>query len=186
MAALSRSTCTVCRSGRAWRSGTSSSTSSRPTRSRASGPSRSCAPGAASHPCSSCWARCSETRRTSARSSCSTATNRYAAVGGRARSSRPRPEALQGRRPLSCACVAVAVAAFTTALAALSHRPSSPPSPPVQVADILLRDELDAWVKAHPKRLKVVHVIGERPTDPPPKGWESTSTYTAESGWIDQ
>mmetsp|Transcript_50799 Transcript_50799/g.149786 ORF Transcript_50799/g.149786 Transcript_50799/m.149786 type:complete len:263 (+) Transcript_50799:362-1150(+) len=77
MAALSRSTCTVCRSGRAWRSGTSSSTSSRPTRSRASGPSRSCAPGAASHPCSSCWARCSETRRTSARSSCSTATNRW-------------------------------------------------------------------------------------------------------------
>ena len=54
------------------------------------------------------------------------------------------------------------------------------------VEDILMKDELDAWAKAHPDRLKVVHVVGNQPDDPPPPGWVTTPTYTAETGWIDQ
>ena len=51
------------------------------------------------------------------------------------------------------------------------------------VEDILMKDELDAWAKAHPDRFRLVHVVGNRPDEPPPAGWESTSTYTAETGW---
>ena len=35
-------------------------------------------------------------------------------------------------------------------------------------------------------RLKLVHVVGNNADDPPPDGWVSTDTYTAESGWIDE
>jgi len=49
-----------------------------------------------------------------------------------------------------------------------------------------MKDELDAWAKAHPDRFRLVHVVGNRPDEPPPAGWESTSTYTAETGWIDE
>jgi len=28
--------------------------------------------------------------------------------------------------------------------------------------------------------------VGNRPDDPPPAGWESTPTFTAETGWIDE
>uniref|UniRef100_A0A7S3F6A1 NADH-cytochrome b5 reductase n=1 Tax=Haptolina ericina TaxID=156174 RepID=A0A7S3F6A1_9EUKA len=52
--------------------------------------------------------------------------------------------------------------------------------------DILLKEEIDRWARAAPDRLKVVHVIGNRPDDPHPPGWETTSTYIAETGWIDQ
>ena len=52
-------------------------------------------------------------------------------------------------------------------------------------ADILLKEQLDAWAKANP-RLKVVHVVGNRPDDPPPPGWATTDTYVAETGWIDE
>merc|ERR1712048_1119767 len=52
--------------------------------------------------------------------------------------------------------------------------------------DILLKDELDSWARAHASRLKVVHVVGNQPEDPAPPGWEDTSTYTAETGWIDE
>lgn len=53
-------------------------------------------------------------------------------------------------------------------------------------ADILLKPELDAWAAAHPTRLKVVHVVGERADEPPPPGWASTETYVAESGHVDE
>jgi cytochrome-b5 reductase len=36
------------------------------------------------------------------------------------------------------------------------------------------------------QRLKVVHVVGNKPDDAAPPGWESTPTYTAETGWIDE
>jgi len=51
--------------------------------------------------------------------------------------------------------------------------------------DILLKAELDAWAQAHPDRLKIVHVLGNGPDDPPPAGWADTATYTTETGWID-
>mmetsp|Transcript_15450 Transcript_15450/g.39854 ORF Transcript_15450/g.39854 Transcript_15450/m.39854 type:complete len:299 (+) Transcript_15450:30-926(+) len=51
--------------------------------------------------------------------------------------------------------------------------------------DILMKEELDAWAKAYPDRLKIVHVVGNNPDDPPPAGWVDTPTYTAETGWID-
>lgn len=54
------------------------------------------------------------------------------------------------------------------------------------VDDILLKEELHAFARSHPKRFKLVHVIGNRPTDPPSAGWVSTSVYTAETGWIDE
>jgi len=31
-----------------------------------------------------------------------------------------------------------------------------------------------------------VHVVGNKPDDPAPPGWESTATYVAETGWIDE
>ncbi len=38
-----------------------------------------------------------------------------------------------------------------------------------------------------PRRaMQVVHVVGDRPDEPPPAGWVSTASYTAESGWIDE
>jgi cytochrome-b5 reductase len=51
--------------------------------------------------------------------------------------------------------------------------------------DILLKDELDAFAKDNP-RLKIVHVVGETPDAAAPAGWESTDTFTAETGWIDE
>jgi len=52
--------------------------------------------------------------------------------------------------------------------------------------DILMRTQLDEWAAKSAGRLKVVHVVGNRPDDPPPAGWESTPTFTAETGWIDE
>jgi len=54
------------------------------------------------------------------------------------------------------------------------------------VEDILMKNELDAWASKFPERLKVVHVVGNLPDDPAPPGWENTTTYTAETGWIDE
>ncbi|KAL1504311.1 hypothetical protein AB1Y20_010718 [Prymnesium parvum] len=54
------------------------------------------------------------------------------------------------------------------------------------VQDILLKDELADLVRKYPSRLRVVHVVGNRPTEASPKGWVSTPTYMAESGWIDE
>lgn len=54
------------------------------------------------------------------------------------------------------------------------------------VEDILMKDELDKWAKAHPDRLTVVHVVGNKPDDPAPPGWVTTPTYVAETGWIDE
>jgi cytochrome-b5 reductase len=51
--------------------------------------------------------------------------------------------------------------------------------------DILLKDELDGFARQHPDRLQIVHVVGETPDAPAPAGWESTETFTAETGWID-
>lgn len=50
--------------------------------------------------------------------------------------------------------------------------------------EILLKAELDEWASRHPQ-LKVVHVVGTDSTSPPPAGWVSTDTYTAETGWVD-
>jgi cytochrome-b5 reductase len=47
------------------------------------------------------------------------------------------------------------------------------------VADILLRDELEALQAAHPDRFKLTHVIGGAPEAEASKGWEG------EVGWID-
>lgn len=52
--------------------------------------------------------------------------------------------------------------------------------------DILLKEQLEKWAAAAPGRLKVVHVVGNRPDEPPPAGWVSTPSYTAETGWIDR
>ncbi len=52
--------------------------------------------------------------------------------------------------------------------------------------DILLRDELESLARAHPARLKLVHVLGDRPDAPPPPGWADTDAYVAESGWVDK
>lgn len=52
--------------------------------------------------------------------------------------------------------------------------------------DILMKDELDSWAKAHPNRLKIVHVVGNQPDEPAPPGWVDTPTYTAETGWVDE
>ena len=54
------------------------------------------------------------------------------------------------------------------------------------VGDILMKDELDKWAAAHPQQLKIVHVVGNRPDEPAAPGWESTKTFTAETGWIDK
>ena len=54
------------------------------------------------------------------------------------------------------------------------------------VKDILMLAELEAWAKAHPKRLRLVHVVGNAPDEPRPAGWEDTDTYTAETGWVDE
>ena len=53
------------------------------------------------------------------------------------------------------------------------------------VNDILLKDELDAWAREYPDRLKIVHVVGTSPDAPAPAGWADTDTYTAATGWID-
>jgi len=52
--------------------------------------------------------------------------------------------------------------------------------------DILMKDELEAWARRYPNRLKVVHVIGETPDATLPDGFASTEQYTAEPGWIDE
>ncbi len=51
--------------------------------------------------------------------------------------------------------------------------------------DILLRERLDEWARAHPTRLEVVHVLGSTPDAPPPAGWRDAPTHKAEVGWID-
>ena len=45
-----------------------------------------------------------------------------------------------------------------------------------------MKDELEAWARRYPDRLKVVHVIGETPDQPLPAGFQSTERYTAEPG----
>ena len=53
-------------------------------------------------------------------------------------------------------------------------------------ADILMKEELEAWARESGGRLKVVHVVGERPDQEAPEGWADTDAYTALSGWVDQ
>ena len=38
--------------------------------------------------------------------------------------------------------------------------------------DILLRSELEALAAQHPEQLRLTHVIGGAPDDPPPPGWD--------------
>ncbi|KAL1527974.1 hypothetical protein AB1Y20_009345 [Prymnesium parvum] len=52
--------------------------------------------------------------------------------------------------------------------------------------DILMKAQLDEWAAKTSGRLKIVHVVGNKPDDPAPPGWESTATYVAETGWIDE
>jgi len=56
----------------------------------------------------------------------------------------------------------------------------------VSPADILLKEELEAKAAAFPDRFRLVHVVGSKPDAPAPPGWESTSAYTADTGWIDE
>jgi len=51
--------------------------------------------------------------------------------------------------------------------------------------DILMKEQLDEWAAKSAGRLKVVHVVGMTPDPPPIPGWETTSTYIAELGWVD-
>ena len=46
--------------------------------------------------------------------------------------------------------------------------------------DILLREELEAAVAKSGGRVKVVHVVGDKPDMPPIPGW------TGEVGWVDE
>eukprot|EP00747_Dinoflagellata_sp_TGD_P209363 gnl/TRDRNA2_/TRDRNA2_82760_c0_seq2.p1 gnl/TRDRNA2_/TRDRNA2_82760_c0~~gnl/TRDRNA2_/TRDRNA2_82760_c0_seq2.p1 ORF type:complete len:141 (-),score=33.07 gnl/TRDRNA2_/TRDRNA2_82760_c0_seq2:65-487(-) len=46
--------------------------------------------------------------------------------------------------------------------------------------DILLRDELDALAAEAKGRLKIVHIVGEKPDQEPIAGW------TGELGWVDK
>lgn len=52
--------------------------------------------------------------------------------------------------------------------------------------DILMKEQLDEWAAKSGGRLKLIHVVGNRPDEPAPEGWVDTPTYTAETGWIDQ
>jgi NAD(P)H-flavin reductase len=52
--------------------------------------------------------------------------------------------------------------------------------------DILLREELDELARHYPHRLTLVHVVGASAEDKPPLGWQTTDTFIAESGWIDE
>jgi len=52
--------------------------------------------------------------------------------------------------------------------------------------DILLKQELDDWASKHAGRLKIVHVVGNKPDEPAPPGWADCATFTAETGWIDE
>jgi cytochrome-b5 reductase len=52
--------------------------------------------------------------------------------------------------------------------------------------DILMITELEEKAKSQPGRLKVVHVVGNRPDEPRPDGWVDTPAYTAEVGWVDE
>lgn len=52
--------------------------------------------------------------------------------------------------------------------------------------DILMKEQLDTWAAASGGRLRIIHVVGNRPDEPPPAGWVSTPTYEAETGWIDE
>ena len=49
-----------------------------------------------------------------------------------------------------------------------------------------MKEQLDTWAAKHPNRLKLVHVVGMTPDAPAPAGWETTATYTVETGWIDE
>ena len=53
-------------------------------------------------------------------------------------------------------------------------------------SDILLKAELDAWARENRERLTLVYVVGNKPGDARPSGWEHTDEYTADVGWIDR
>ena len=55
-------------------------------------------------------------------------------------------------------------------------------------ADILLREELDAYAAKFPERFKLVYVVGDSADAPAPAGWESTpeGKYVCDTGWIDE
>ena len=97
----------------------------------------------------------------------------------------------EGKRTITLVCAGTGITPMYQALWKLLGTPGD--TRPITLLygnkspdDILLKAELDAWARAHPGRLNIVHVVGNQPDDPAPPGWESTATYTAETGWIDE
>lgn len=52
--------------------------------------------------------------------------------------------------------------------------------------DILLKEELLAYKRRNPARLKLVFLVGETQDARRPTGWEDTADYIAEIGWINE
>lgn len=94
-------------------------------------------------------------------------------------------------RSISLLCAGTGIAPIYQALLRLMNTPGDERKVTLLYGnkspdDILLKDELDAFARQHPDRLKVVHVVGETADAAAPAGWASTDTYTAETGWIDE
>lgn len=90
-----------------------------------------------------------------------------------------------GRTKLNMICGGTGVTPMYQALLELASNPSDALQVTCLIAnkavtDILLREELEAIVKQSNGRIKVVHVIGDRPDQPPIPGWGG------EVGWVDE
>jgi cytochrome-b5 reductase len=87
----------------------------------------------------------------------------------------------EGAKTISLLCAGTGITPIYQALTKLMNTPGDERQVVVLYGnkapvDILLKDEIDRFAAAHPKRLKIVHVVGETPDQPPPPGWASTST----------
>ena len=96
-----------------------------------------------------------------------------------------------GKKTITLVCAGTGITPMYQALGPLLNTPGDERQVVLlygnkSVDDILLKDELDAMAAAHPTRLKVVHVVGTQPDAAAPPGWSDTSTYVAETGWVDE
>jgi len=96
-----------------------------------------------------------------------------------------------GKKSISMLCAGSGITPMVQALQKLVDTPGDATEVVLlcgnkSVDDILMKEELNAWSKRAGGRLKLVHVVGNRPDDPAPPGWVDTPEYTAETGWIDQ
>jgi len=97
----------------------------------------------------------------------------------------------EGKQSFTFVCAGTGITPIYQALTKLISTPGD--TRPIVVlygskspGDILLKAELDEMAALAPDRLKLVHVVGTAADAPPPEGWVSTPTYTAEAGWIDE